>query len=62
MTSAPRRPGTRCSYALSGDGRVFNDANGPWVSGFRGAIFGDDPDGALATAQAAIQDEIDASY
>ncbi|MGP3968228.1 ABC transporter substrate-binding protein [Streptomyces sp. 6N223] len=43
-------------------GRVFNDANGPWVAGFRGAIFGDDPDGSLATAQEAIQDEIDAAY
>lgn len=43
-------------------GELFNDPNGPWVAGFRGAIFGDDPDAALADAQSKIQSTIDSSY
>ncbi|MGP3968223.1 ABC transporter substrate-binding protein [Streptomyces sp. 6N223] len=43
-------------------GELFNDANGPWVAGFRGAIFGDDPDAALADAQASIQEKLDSTY
>lgn len=43
-------------------GELFNDANGPWIAGFRGAIFGDDPDGALAKAQEQIQSKIDGAY
>jgi len=43
-------------------GELFNDPNGPWVAGFRGAIFGDDPAGALAEAQSKIQSKIDSSY
>lgn len=43
-------------------GELFNDPNGPWVAGFRGAIFGDKPDAALADAQAKIQAKIDSSY
>lgn len=43
-------------------GELFNDPNGPWVAGFRGAIFGDDPEAALADAQSKIQSTIDSSY
>lgn len=43
-------------------GELFNDPNGPWVAGFRGAIFGDSPDTALADAQSKIQSKIDSSY
>ena len=43
-------------------GELFNDPNGPWVAGFRGAIFGADADAALAEAQAKIQSKIDSSY
>ena len=43
-------------------GELFNDPNGPWVAGFRGAIFGDNPDTALADAQTKIQAKIDSSY
>ena len=35
-------------------GDLFNNANGPWLQGLRGAIFNNDP-GALAKAQATIQ-------
>lgn len=38
-------------------GDLFNNANGPWLQGLRGAIFKGDP-GALAKAQSAIQAEL----
>ncbi|MGI8768163.1 MAG: ABC transporter substrate-binding protein [Propionibacteriaceae bacterium] len=43
-------------------GELFNDPNGPWVAGFRGAIFGHNPDAALAEAQSKIQAKIDSAY
>ena len=38
-------------------GDLFNNANGPWLQGLRGAIFNNNP-GALAKAQTAIQTEL----
>lgn len=43
-------------------GELFNDPNGPWVAGLRGAIFGADPNAALAKAQSQIQAKIDGAY
>jgi len=42
-------------------GELFNDANGPWVAGFRKAIFGDNPDAALSDTQSAVQSKLDSS-
>ncbi|WP_433434940.1 ABC transporter substrate-binding protein [Nonomuraea sp. CA-141351] len=39
-------------------GEIFNNANGPWLSGLRGYIFGGD-DNALVNAQKTIQKTID---
>jgi multiple sugar transport system substrate-binding protein len=36
-------------------GDLFNNANGPWILGIRGAIFGADPSKALGDMQSAIQ-------
>lgn len=43
----------RTPYSL-GFGETFNDPNGPALSAFRDALFGDDPAGALKSAQDAI--------
>lgn len=40
-------------------GAAINDSTGPWLQVVRGAIFGDDPAGALTQGQAAIQALID---
>ncbi|WP_375432663.1 ABC transporter substrate-binding protein [uncultured Friedmanniella sp.] len=40
-------------------GDLFNNANGPWLQGLRGAIFNNDPN-ALAEAQSTIQAELTA--
>lgn len=40
-------------------GELFNDGNGPWLAAFRGSVFGDDADSALADAQSAIQAKLD---
>jgi multiple sugar transport system substrate-binding protein len=40
-------------------GAAINDGNGPWLQALRGVIFGDDPAGALAEGQQAIQALID---
>lgn len=45
-------------YALP-FGEIFNDPNGPWVTTLRGAIFGDDPETALADGQQTIQEILD---
>lgn len=43
-------------------GEAINSPNGPWLEAVRGAVFGDDPRGALAKGQEAIQKLIDESY
>ena len=42
-------------------GQNFNDPTGPWIAMVRGAVFGNDPDGAIKTGQKAIQDALDAA-
>lgn len=42
-------------------GQDFNDPTGPWIAMVRGAVFGNDPDGAIKTGQKAIQDALDAA-
>jgi len=42
-------------------GDLFNNPNGPWVELMRGAIFGDDPEGAITDGQVKIQAGLDAA-
>lgn len=42
-------------------GEIFNNANGPWLKGWRDYIFGND-NNALKTAQQTIQKTIDGAY
>lgn len=45
-----------------GYNEIFNDKNGPWLGALQSGIFGDDLDGALATANDAIQTILDGYY
>ena len=42
-------------------GELVNSANGPWLAGVRGAIYGDDPAGATAAMQQKVQAGLDAA-
>lgn len=43
-------------------GEAINSPNGPWLEAVRGAVFGDDPAGALRTGQETIQALLDEAY
>ena len=45
-----------------GYNEIFNDLNGPWLAALQSGIFGDDLDGALQTANDAIQSILDSHY
>jgi multiple sugar transport system substrate-binding protein len=45
-----------------GYNEIFNDRNGPWLQALQSGIFGDDLDGALQTANDAIQSILDGYY
>ncbi|MFV0444587.1 MAG: extracellular solute-binding protein, partial [Planctomycetaceae bacterium] len=47
----------RIPYSLN-YGQTFSDANGPWIAAARGALFGDDPAGALADAEPTINSSL----
>ncbi|HBX81065.1 MAG: extracellular solute-binding protein [Propionibacteriaceae bacterium] len=47
----------RIPFALK-YGQTFSDANGPWIAAARGALFGDDPTGALTAAEPKVNSSL----